>query len=131
LILVVAGVLGCNKDSKEAAEQVEEALDKASGPEMKESGADAKREVARAQARELASSAFMQWKAKSRGMSSCPVSIDALLEYTNMNDANDPWGTPFELLCGASAPRNAPGGVGVRSAGPDRKTGTDDDVHSW
>lgn len=53
----------------------------------------------------------------------CPA-LAELVPYTNRDDARDGWGTPLELYC-APAPSLA---VMLRSAGPDRELGTDDDL---
>ena len=41
----------------------------------------------------------------------------------------DPWGHPFVLKCGATAPEGHP--FGVSSPGPDGQEGTDDDLRTW
>jgi hypothetical protein len=41
----------------------------------------------------------------------------------------DPWGRPFVLKCGETAPEGHP--IGVLSLGPDGQEGTDDDLRTW
>jgi prepilin-type N-terminal cleavage/methylation domain-containing protein len=59
----------------------------------------------------------------------CPTSIDGLRPYTGRKDMNDPWGTLYEMFCGAKAPPAEP--FGVLSYAQDRTRGTDDDIASW
>ena len=58
-------------------------------------------------------------------------SINEIVKYmNNKDDAKDPWGNDFMMLCGAQAPPAAEG-FGILSKGKDGKQGTDDDVKSW
>ena len=57
----------------------------------------------------------------------CPASLAELNEYINNNDSNDAWGQPLELHCDA-VDRFSPIRMWIRSAGPDRRFNTDDDI---
>jgi len=72
----------------------------------------------------LAFEAFPQW-AQANHEELCPRSIDDLLEFSSRDNALDPWGTKLDLRCG-------PGyrGAYVRSAGPDGRFETVDDISS-
>lgn len=72
-------------------------------------------------------SAHTRWVADNEG--DCPDKLEDLLKYTNKKDTKDPWGTPFIMKCGDDVPTDSH--FGVISAGPDKKEGTDDDIHSW
>jgi general secretion pathway protein G len=61
----------------------------------------------------------------------CPGNISELVKYVNTReDAKDPWGNDFIMLCGENAPEGADG-FGIMSKGKDGKEGTADDVKSW
>ena len=60
----------------------------------------------------------------------CPARLAELDEYTNKEGDKDAWGSPLTMSCGPSLP-NGVHGLGVSSAGEDRKDGTSDDLHSW
>ena len=61
----------------------------------------------------------------------CPGTINELVKYmSNKEDAKDPWGNDFMMVCGAQAPPAADG-FGILSKGKDGKQGTDADVMSW
>jgi hypothetical protein len=81
-------------------------------------------------ARDFAS-AFATWQDNNPNGGECPSSIQELLpDYKH--DLRDPWGSPFVMLCGDQAPPDAGDAkFGIVSAGPDRKLGTADDIHSW
>lgn len=55
----------------------------------------------------------------------CPASIDELSPYLSRAHALDAWGTALALDCGEGIR-----GAVIRSAGPDRRFGTADDVTS-
>jgi general secretion pathway protein G len=71
--------------------------------------------------------AYTRWVADNEG--DCPESLDSLLKYTNKKDTKDPWGMPFVMKCGEGVPTETK--FGVVSFGPDKKEGTEDDIHSW
>ncbi len=71
--------------------------------------------------------AYTRWVADNEG--DCPDKLDDLLKYTNKKDIKDPWGMPFVMKCGEGVPSETH--FGVISFGPDKKEGTDDDIHSW
>jgi general secretion pathway protein G len=71
--------------------------------------------------------AYTRWVADNEG--DCPENLDALLKYTNKKDIKDPWGLPFVMKCGEGVPSETH--FGVISFGPDKKEGTEDDLHSW
>ena len=62
----------------------------------------------------------------------CPDSIEALNKYIGRDSAKDPYGSPLIMLCGDDLPEEAKfAGIGILSAGKDKKRGTKDDVMSW
>jgi general secretion pathway protein G len=63
------------------------------------------------------------------GSTGCPKGIDDLIAQGELskNDAKDPWGTPYTYKCPGAVD---PDGADVISAGPDKQTGTDDDIKS-
>jgi hypothetical protein len=59
----------------------------------------------------------------------CPADIAALPTYSSSKKLDDPWQTPYRLLCGPTLP---PGVSGiVASNGPDKKESTNEDLTSW
>jgi general secretion pathway protein G len=67
--------------------------------------------------------ATIQWKAVHSG-DDCPT-IDQLKKEKILDtgfSVKDPWGTTFKLACD-------PDEITCSSSGPDRKDGTDDDIH--
>ena len=67
--------------------------------------------------------ATIQWKAVHSG-EDCPT-IDQLKKEKILDtgfSVKDPWGVPFKLACDTDE-------ITCTSAGPDRKDGTDDDIH--
>jgi general secretion pathway protein G len=71
--------------------------------------------------------AYTRWVADNDG--ECPEKLEDLLKYTNKKDLKDPWGMVFVMKCGEGVPTETH--FGVISFGPDKKEGTDDDIHSW
>src|SRR5215470_3501547 len=71
--------------------------------------------------------AYTRWVADNEG--DCPEKLDDLLKYTNKKDLKDPWGSAFVMKCGADVPTDTH--FGVISLGPDKKEGSEDDIHSW
>ena len=45
--------------------------------------------------------------------------------------ASDPWGTPYQLHCGATAPPVPGLAFGASSFGEDQRAATADDIVSW
>lgn len=80
--------------------------------------------------RQLAHEAYPRWDHANPG-SNCPDSLEVLFQYSHLTENKDPWGQPYVMLCGAEAPPEARGGIGVVSSGADRQLGTEDDVRSW
>ena len=76
-----------------------------------------------------ANEAFPAWS-MAHPQTMCPERVADLAEYANGRDAEDAWGKPLEMLCGASLPPGAHH-IAFVSAGPDGKEGTDDDLRSW
>lgn len=72
-------------------------------------------------------SAYTRWVADNEG--DCPDKLEDLLKYTNKKDTKDPWSSAFVMKCGDAAPTE--NRFGVISLGPDKKEGTEDDIHSW
>ncbi len=71
--------------------------------------------------------AYTRWVADNEG--DCPEKLEDLLKYTNKKDLKDPWGQSFVMKCGEGVPTDSH--FGVISLGPDKREGTDDDIHSW
>ncbi len=71
--------------------------------------------------------AYTRWVADNEG--DCPEKLEDLLKYTNKKDTKDPWGSAFIMKCGEGVPTDTH--FGVISVGPDKKEGTEDDIHSW
>jgi hypothetical protein len=78
----------------------------------------------RALVRTYSFEAFPQW-AQIHHEEACPKTIEDLSPIVARDRAIDPWGTPLELRCGSGI-RFAY----VRSAGPDRRFDTTDDISS-
>ena len=76
-----------------------------------------------------ANQAFPAWS-MAHPQAMCPERVTDLAEYANGRDADDAWGNPIKLLCGASLPPGARH-IALVSTGPDGKEGTDDDLKSW
>ena len=57
----------------------------------------------------------------------CPT-LDELVAEHYIKHANDPWGKPLQLRCPSD---HQPDVADVVSSGPDRASGTDDDIKSW
>ena len=77
-----------------------------------------------------AAEAFPQW-AMRHPDKACPDRLADLDEYMQGASAVDPWGHPYEMLCGKNLPPGARGGIAVRSVGKDGVAGTADDINSW
>jgi hypothetical protein len=59
----------------------------------------------------------------------CPTSIQALVDGRYLTRLpHDKWGQPLAFRCPGP---HAPDGAEITSAGPDRRFGTADDLHSW
>lgn len=75
-------------------------------------------------------SGYTRWVADNEG--DCPEKLEDLFKYmdTSKRDLKDSWGSQFMMKCGeGGAPTD--NHFGVISLGPDKKEGTDDDLHSW
>lgn len=83
---------------------------------------ESKAEIASATVKKYAFEAYPSWRADHRGQR-CPASLDELNEYMNQKDDLDPWGTPYEMLCGDR--------IYIHSRGEDGIDDTDDDVWSY
>jgi len=98
------------------------------GPKLFKAGDEAQARNAHTVAVQF-TTAYARWSLDNQ--SSCPESLDKLLEYmTNKDDLKDPWGNDFVMVCGEHAPSEAEG-FGVLSKGKDGKQGTEDDIKSW
>jgi prepilin-type N-terminal cleavage/methylation domain-containing protein len=100
------------------------------GPKLFKFLSSAEKNTTQLQLHEYADSAYLAWKQENR-TKPCPASLSELNVYTNKKgtDIKDQWGTDMVLQC--PAPPGAGTGIGVSSAGPDQKMGTEDDLHSW
>jgi prepilin-type N-terminal cleavage/methylation domain-containing protein len=76
-----------------------------------------------------ANQAFTAWS-MAHPQAMCPERLADLADYANGRDANDAWGNPIKMMCGASLPPGAHH-IALVSTGPDGKEGTDDDLRSW
>jgi hypothetical protein len=74
--------------------------------------------------KQLAFEAFPMWAVENH-RDACPQAVTDLLPYAPHSDGRDPWGNPLELLCGPFYR-----GAFVRSAGPDGRFDTADDITS-
>lgn len=73
-------------------------------------------------------SRYQLWSEKNPG--ACPGSLAEMVGGDTAPDIHvDPWGRPFVMKCGDTAPEGHP--FGVMSLGPDGQEGTDDDLRSW
>lgn len=98
------------------------------GPKLFKAGDTAKARNAHTIAVQFAT-AYARWSIDHEA--ACPGSINELVKYmNNKDDAKDPWGNDFIMMCGEQAPPAAEG-FGILSKGKDGKQGTDDDVKSW
>jgi len=88
---------------------------------------DARAGRARLQLQKYAFEAYPSWRASHHGRM-CPRSLRELAPYTSTHGP-DPWGSPLEFRCGPMLPHGATG-LWLRSAGADRRFGTDDDLVS-
>ena len=99
---------------KTPAERVSGALTRAQQQAL--NLADDPKRVAEIVAKKYAYEAYPQWVAANPA-NACPASIAELREYTS-DDATDPWGHPYKMMCGSSLPMGA-NGVAIQSAGSD------------
>jgi general secretion pathway protein G len=95
------------------------------GPKVMNSFKEARIDTAFITLKQEFMSAHVRWVAENEG--DCPEKLEDLLKYTNRRDLKDPWGSLYVQKCGDEVP----GGYGVISLGPDKKEGTEDDIHSW
>jgi hypothetical protein len=79
--------------------------------------------------KQYAFEAYPQW-AMNHPDKMCPAKLADLNEFMNRKDLKDPWGHDYKMYCGKDLPPAAKG-IGIASAGPDGKLGTDDDIASW
>ena len=100
------------------------------GPRVMRMFASSKVDIAKATAKKYAFEAYGQW-AQAHPSKACPEKVEDLSEFMNSSDSKDPWGEPYKMFCGASAPAGVKGGVGIQSNGPDMKEGSEDDIKSW
>jgi len=98
------------------------------GPKLFKAGDEAKARNAHTIAVQFAT-AYARWSIDHQD--ACPGTINELVKYmNNKDDAKDPWGKDYVMLCGSSAPPAAEG-FGIVSNGKDGKQGTEDDIKSW
>jgi general secretion pathway protein G len=65
----------------------------------------------------------MQWKAVNPGADCATVEqLKAEKDLDSAFNLKDPWGNPFKVSCDADE-------ITCTSAGPDKKEGTEDDIH--
>ena len=99
------------------------------GPRIMKMFGQSQEEVAKLEVKRYTDDAFLLWGRQNPGKQ-CPGSLADLNEWTNKKDSKDPWGTEYQMLCGANLPPGARG-LAVFSAGPDQKPNTSDDIKSW
>lgn len=97
------------------------------GPKVWQYFKDAKVKTAYLQLKEY-ESAYSTWITDNNDRE-CPDKLEDLSRYTNKKDLKDPWNMPFVMKCGEGVPTDNK--FGVVSFGPDKKEGTEDDIHSW
>jgi general secretion pathway protein G len=100
------------------------------GPAVMKAFGSSKTKVARIAVRKFAYEAYPQWSTQHKG---CPASLQDLTPFMNSDDIKDPWGNPYVMQCGDSAPAGAKG-FAVVSYGADGKqggSGDDADINSW
>jgi hypothetical protein len=91
---------------------------------------DAKVKTAKVQIGKFAFEAYGQWiSTHPEAQPPCPASISDLTPFMMSDDVHDPWGTPYTLECVPSQ-QGKGYDLRVKSAGPDGKMGTDDDLDS-
>lgn len=99
------------------------------GPKVMSAFSKSKVDTTKIKLKKYAYEAFPEWSA-SHPDKGCPEKISDLNEYMNNEDANDAWGKPIKLFCGANLPAGAKG-IALLSTGEDGKEGTEDDLKSW
>ncbi len=99
------------------------------GPRVMKMFGKSKVDIAQLTAKKYADEAYPSWSTANPSKS-CPDKLEDLNEYMNSKDIKDPWGNPYKMLCGQSAPAGVKG-MGILSNGEDGKEGTSDDVKSW
>ena len=99
------------------------------GPKVLRMLGDAKVKTTKIKLKKYAFEAYPSWSA-AHPDKNCPDKLADLNEYMNSTDANDSWGRPLKMMCGASLPAGAKG-LAVLSIGEDGKEGTEDDLKSW
>lgn len=100
------------------------------GPKVLEALKESKVDIGKMEINQLANDAYGRWVAANPDdEDSCPDNIEALLKYTNKKVNKDPWGQKYVMQCGSDLPDGTD--VGIISAGPDKKMGSDDDLRSW
>jgi prepilin-type N-terminal cleavage/methylation domain-containing protein len=99
------------------------------GPKLMDYFRHARIETTQLKLELYANQAFPAW-AMAHPQAMCPEQLADLAEYANGRDANDAWGNPIKMLCGAALPRGAHH-IALVSVGPDGKDGTSDDLTSW
>lgn len=92
------------------------------GPRRTACFGESKTDVASATVKKYAYEAYPSW-VLSHPTEDCPPHLFALNEYMNNKDILDPWGTSYELYCGAR-------GIIVHSLGEDSVRNTADDIWS-
>lgn len=99
------------------------------GPKVMKMFGKSKVDIATLTAKKYADEAYPSWSTANPSKA-CPDKLEDLNEFMNSKDIKDPWGNPFKMLCGQSAPAGVKG-VGIQSNGEDGKEGTSDDIKSW
>jgi hypothetical protein len=113
-VLAMCLVAACSKSN-----------DSAPAPAAAAAAAQAQNTDASHAVRKLAFESYPMWASRNPDKA-CPAKIDEL----EGGAANDPWGHPFKMFCGANLPPGAKG-TAIISFGPDGKEGTADDLKSW
>jgi general secretion pathway protein G len=99
------------------------------GPRVMRMFGKSKVDIAQLTAKKYADEAYPSWSTANPSKQ-CPDKLEDLNEFMNSKDIKDPWGNPYKMLCGQSAPAGVKG-MGIQSNGEDGKEGTSDDVKSW
>jgi general secretion pathway protein G len=99
------------------------------GPKVMKMFGKSKVDIATLTAKKYADEAYPSWSTTNPSKA-CPDKLEDLNEFMNSKDIKDPWGNPYKMLCGQSAPAGVKG-MGIQSNGEDGKEGTSDDIKSW
>lgn len=90
--------------------------------------AEANRKLTQIKVQSYVHEAYPAWRQAHPGKE-CPRRLIELNEYMEDKDANDAWGRPLRMFCGADRRAGAKG-IEVISLGRDAEAGTEDDINA-